>query len=344
MREKSDVFVKVNAPGRLHLGFLDLHGGLGRLFGSLGLSLYDISTVLEVRQASELQVEGPSSARARQYAERMLEHLNIRKGLSIEIHRAIPEHAGLGSGTQMALAVGSAISRLFSVKLSLPAIARILDRGNRSGIGIGAFAGGGFIVDGGRSSTTEVPPIVSQLHFPASWRIVLVLDKNCQGVHGQEESQAFGTLAKMEKEISENLCRLTLMQVLPAIVEQDCRLFGAAITEIQACMGRYFGTIQSGIYASAEVGKVLTHLQQSGAAGIGQSSWGPTGFAIYASETEAYHALKKVRRHWQGNSALEMVICRAQNEPAMLSLEKASDEGEVSLSSQAGGVNVRSEQ
>ncbi len=31
--------VRVIAPARLHLGFLDLNGGLGRLFGSIGLAI-----------------------------------------------------------------------------------------------------------------------------------------------------------------------------------------------------------------------------------------------------------------------------------------------------------------
>ncbi len=334
MLEKNNVIVRVSAPGRLHLGFLDLHGGLGRLFGSLGLSLYDIYTELEVRHSAKLHVSGPGSAKAYKYAERMLTHLNIRQGLKLDIRQSIPEHAGLGSGTQMALAVGSAINRLFDANLALPDIARVLDRGNRSGIGIGTFTKGGFIVDAGRSSATELPPVISQLHFPDSWRFVLVLDKRYQGVHGQEESQAFGKLGKMAEATSADLCRLLVMQVLPAIVEQNCQLFGAAITEIQACMGEYFKTIQAGVYTSAEVGEVLDQLQKQGATGIGQSSWGPTGFAIYASETEAYQALKEVRR-WQQNSELELIMCRAQNERAKVLLEIDNHEQSVSACDQA---------
>ena len=335
MQNKNNKIVKVTAPGRLHLGFLDLHGGQGRLFGSLGVGLHDIYTRLEVRSAAELEITGPSSARAHKYAERMLAHLNIRKGLNIEIHHAIPEHAGLGSGTQMALAVGTAISRFFGENLSSSDIARILDRGNRSGIGIGAFNTGGFIVDGGRSSETEVPPVISQLHFPDSWRFVLILDKKRQGVHGQEEKQAFGKLAKMDEPISANLCRLLVMQVLPAIAEQNCDLFGSAITEIQARMGDYFKSIQSGMYTSTDVGEILTQLNKQGAKGIGQSSWGPTGFAIYSSETDAYHALKEIRSKWQSKTELELIMCRAKNESAQVLMENEKYEGEAEVQDQA---------
>ncbi|MGH6945016.1 MAG: beta-ribofuranosylaminobenzene 5'-phosphate synthase family protein, partial [Geminicoccaceae bacterium] len=47
--------VTVCAPARLHLGFLDLHGGLGRRFGSIGLTLEDIATRLRATPAGETQ-------------------------------------------------------------------------------------------------------------------------------------------------------------------------------------------------------------------------------------------------------------------------------------------------
>ena len=50
----------------------------------------------------------------------------------------------------MALAVGTAISKLYQLPLGLREIAALTERGARSGIGIGAFAQGGLIVDGGR--------------------------------------------------------------------------------------------------------------------------------------------------------------------------------------------------
>ena len=97
MHEESDVIARVSAPARLHFGFLDLHGGRGRLFGSLGVSLDDISTDLELRHSARLLVSGPGAQRAHDFAERILTHLNLRSGLRMHIHRAIPEHAGLGS-------------------------------------------------------------------------------------------------------------------------------------------------------------------------------------------------------------------------------------------------------
>ena len=322
MDVKTSDIVKVSAPGRLHLGFLDLNGGLNRLFGSLGVGLSDISTDIEARAADKLVVSGPDASRAHGYAEKMLMQMNIQRGLRIHINRAIPGHAGLGSGTQMALAVGTAISHLFKLDLSLPNIAAILDRGNRSGIGIGSFAEGGFIVDAGRSAETLVPPVVSRLHFPDSWRFVLVLDPRQQGVHGNKESQVFGELDKMDESVSAHLCRLLLMQVLPAIAEQDCARFGAGISDIQLAMGEYFASAQSGLFTSTDVEQTLFQLREHGATGIGQSSWGPTGFAIFSSETDAYQALKTVRNQWRCKPELELMLCRAKNDQARVSVDE----------------------
>src|SRR5438270_13851347 len=55
--------VTVRAPARLHLGFLDMNGGLGRRFGSLGLAIVAYETRITVRRASEMCVSGPEADR-----------------------------------------------------------------------------------------------------------------------------------------------------------------------------------------------------------------------------------------------------------------------------------------
>jgi len=316
--------VSVIAPARLHLGFVDMHGGLGRSFGSLGLCLADIVTHVIAFQSTDVIIQGPSSNRASVYAGRMLEYLGIKQGVEISILEAIPEHAGLGSGTQLSLAVGTAIARLYDKGITTREIAHVMERGARSGIGVGTFSQGGFLVDGGRGDTTEVPPIISHLDFPEAWRILLVFDQEMQGINGLREKEAFEQLPPMDKRTTESLCRLTLMQVLPALVEEDCQRFGSAITEIQQHVGDHFAVVQGGRYCSQYVAEVLTWLTRQGATGIGQSSWGPTGFAIFANETQAYQALKQARDRWQTESRLAFGICRANNTKAEIRIEKSS--------------------
>ncbi len=286
---------------------------LDRLFGSVGVSLEEIATEIEVCEAEEMSASGPGSERALAYAERVLAQLNIRKAIKIDVQQAIPGHAGLGSGTQMALATGMAINALFKTGLEIEKIAALLSRGHRSGIGIATFRHGGLVVDGGRSADTEVPPVISRLHFPGNWRFVLVLDKGKKGVHGQQELQAFDRLGKMEESVSGELCRLLLVKALPALVENNCEAFGAAVSVIQQRMGEYFAPAQAGVFSSRAVEDVVRRLQHEGALGVGQSSWGPTGFALFDSETEAYQALKQTRSQLTSHNPVEMIICRARN-------------------------------
>ncbi len=131
----------------------------------------------------------------------------------------------------------------------------------------------------------------------------------------------------MDEQITEYLCRLTLMQLLPALAEEDCELFGEAITEIQQRIGDHFSNTQGGRYCSDLVAQVLPQLLQRGATGIGQSSWGPTGFAVFANETQAHLALRHIRDEWKHQARLTFKVCKARNKKAeILVNEETSDE------------------
>ena len=91
----------------------------------------------------------------------------------------------------------------------------------------------------------------------------------------------------MDAERVGRICRLTLMQVAPAALTGDIRTFGAAITEIQEAVGEYFAPYQGGRFAT-ETGCEVTELALArGAHGVGQSSWGPTVFALVRGEPAA---------------------------------------------------------
>ncbi|MBL8703356.1 MAG: GHMP kinase, partial [Rhodospirillales bacterium] len=282
-RTVSDVVV--TAPARLHLGFLDLAGDLGRRFGSLGLAIDGIDTRVRATPAPRLRVEGPEAARAERYARTMAERFGLSDRIAIRVERAIPPHAGLGSGTALALAVGAAMAR---GAIDPAATAMALGRGQRSGIGIAAFQAGGLVLDGGQAEGAATPPPILARHdFPPDWRVLLVLDEGFQGKHGEAELAAFGRLAPFPTAVAAELCRLVLMQALPALVERDIDRFGAAISRLQAAVGDHFAPAQGGRFSSPVVAEALGWLQDQGVRGVGQSSWGPTGFALLGSEAEA---------------------------------------------------------
>jgi beta-ribofuranosylaminobenzene 5'-phosphate synthase len=316
-------FVQVRAPARLHMGFLALHERQGRSFGGLGLAIEEISTELTAVRGDGVSARGVGAERAAGFARDFIESWKPGGGVDLHLHGAIPEHSGLGSGTQMALAVGAAISRLYGLSLSTEHIATAAGRGRRSGIGIGVFRAGGLIVDGGRGTATTTPPVSCRMPVPETWRFVLVQDRLHSGLSGAAESDAFSRLAGLGTEASAELCRIVLLELLPALAESDCAAFGAAVTHVQSAMSGCFHGIQNGPFTSATVGRILGLLHADGAAGYGQSSWGPTGFAIYSSETEAFQALRRLRAGPADIAGLDFVICRARNTPAAISVDDA---------------------
>jgi len=310
-RTVSDVVV--TAPARLHLGFLDLAGDLGRRFGSLGLTIDGIDTRVRATPAARLSVEGPEAARAERYALTMARQFGLSDRIAIRVERAIPPHAGLGSGTALALAVGAAMGR-GAVDPATMALA--LGRGQRSGIGIAAFQRGGLILDGGRGEKPLPPPILARHDFPPGWRVLLVLDEEFQGKHGEAEVAAFQRLPPFPAAIAAELCRLVLMQALPALLEQDIDRFGAAVTRLQAAVGDHFAPAQGGRFSSPAVAEALAWLQAEGVQGVGQSSWGPTGFALFGSEAEVLRLAEAARARFAGR--LQFMTCRGRNRGAVL--------------------------
>jgi len=305
--------VRVEAPARLHLGFIDVSGTLGRRFGSIGLTLDQFPTVLELRHSERLEAQGPSAARALEYLRRLIDDYDVASGATLDIRCAIPEHVGFGSGTQLALAVGKAFSALFDIPLSISAITAAADRGARSGIGIGAFEQGGFIVDGGRGSAGGHPPVIARMAFPPAWRVLLVLDRGGRGLSGEAELAAFRSLHAFPQERAARLAHLVLLRAMPALAEEDLANFGAAVGEIQRTVGDHFAAAQGGRFASPAVAEVLAWLESSGVSGIGQSSWGPTGFAIVDSEVRAHALVIEARRRFAHWRELELVVACARN-------------------------------
>ena len=317
--------VTVSVGARLHLGFLDLNGGLGRRFGSLGLAIEEPQTVVELSRDLRDSANGPQAERAGQHLARLASHLGLPAGHRLVIHEAVSPHAGLGSGTQLALAVAAALRRLHRLALDVEGDALLLDRSARSGLSTGFFQEGGVMLDGGRGAADLPAPVIARLPFPEDWRVLLILDPSRQGMHGAEEIAAFQALPPFPAETAGHLCRLAVMRALPAVVEGDIASFGRAVTEIQAHVGDYFGAAQGGRYASPDVAAALDRLAKHGVEGYGQSSWGPTGFALAASHAQA--------RQWQdllsplaAQSGLELRIVKGRNGGAVISERMRANE------------------
>jgi beta-ribofuranosylaminobenzene 5'-phosphate synthase len=231
----------VEAPARLHMGMIDLRGDFGRRFGGIGAALEAPSLLLEARPADRLSAEGEERERVLHYARRFLAHHHIEGGACLRLHRAIPAHAGLGSGTQLALATARALAALFDRPVGAQGLAEATGRARRSAIGTWAFEGGGFLLEGGRAQPGDGPaPLLLRRQMPAEWRCVLAIPDIGPGLSGAAEDEAFRNLPPPSAELVGRVAQLILMVLLPALVEEDLATFGAGLTELQRLVGEMF--------------------------------------------------------------------------------------------------------
>jgi beta-ribofuranosylaminobenzene 5'-phosphate synthase len=316
--------VTVTVPGRLHLGFLDLNGSLGRRFGGIGVAISQLHTRVTFRNSGHISVTGPEAARVERHVDAMRKFLHVTDGCDVRVESVVPSHAGLGSGTHLALAVAAGMRRLHGLPLDVGGDAIRLGRGARSGVGIGLFGRGGVVVDGGRGAGGRIAPIISRIEFPERWRIILVLDPKRHGLNGAGEVSAFAALPPPPAAQAAHLCRLLVMQALPALADVELAGFASAIQEIQAEVGDYFAPAQGGRFSSPDVARALAALADDGAYGIGQSSWGPTGFAFAASPEEA-DRLAGALRHSSVGRGLDIRVCVGLNAGAEITTQTTAD-------------------
>lgn len=313
--------VRVDAPARLHLGQLDLNGSLGRIYGGLGLALEGVRLVLRAERADQLIVEGREKERVESVARRFLDRAGLDGGVRLSLEESIPPHVGLGSGTQLALSVTLAISRLYGLDYQVEDLARFSLRGHQSGVGIGLFRHGGFLVDGGiprelyhARAEGFVPPVIFHSFFPPEWLVVTVIPGEQQGVSGRQEVRAFSAMPPIPPEDVGLVCRLLVMQLLPSLLEKNLEAFGQALTEIQWIIGKQFASVQGGLYSHPMAEKIVRVLLSSGAVGAGQSSWGPLIYALVEGEHRARNLAENLRQYLERKALpVEVGIHRVRN-------------------------------
>jgi beta-ribofuranosylaminobenzene 5'-phosphate synthase len=312
------VKVYVKTPARLHLGLIDLSGDLGRLFGGLGVGINRPNVILEAQPAERLAVTGEKTEQVKTLANRFLETYNVKANVGINVKQAIPEHAGLGSGTQLALAVATALAKLFNVKATAQELAQNMGRGQRTSVGTTIFEQGGFVVDGGKStSKNSFPATIFRQPFPQDWVFVVAIPNVQKGLAKSEETAAFKALSPMKAEDAGRMCRLTMMRLLPALIERDIKSFGEALTQIQIVIGDYFAEVQGGTYSSQTATEGIALLQKLGAYGAGQSSWGPAFYGLTQKE-KAREIELKIKAFLKKNAGGQVFVAKANNRGAYI--------------------------
>jgi beta-RFAP synthase len=300
------LIVRVEAPARLHLGMLAVAGNGERRFGGLGVAVDRPAVVVEARTADELSAEGADAERALAFARRCHEALGLPGGAHLNVLEAIPPHVGLGSGTKLALAVGQALAAVHGRTVEAPRLAQAVGRAARSAVGTWTFALGGLVVEGGVRRGEERPaPLLARHPMPEQWRVVLVVPRAEAGLSGVAEEAAFRQLVP-SPERSATIAQLVLTSLLPALVEGEVEEFGVALTRIQQLVGDAFATVQGGRF-HPRAGALVEALLGNGAAGAGQSSWGPAVYGIVGGEAAGRELARRMEDVVAGEGSVELV-------------------------------------
>jgi beta-RFAP synthase len=293
---QSQQTVVVETAARLHFGVLDLRGSLGRWFGGIGAAAPGPTLRISARPARELCVDGEDATRALEFAQRFQRHYDLNAAVHVHVERALPHHKGLGSGTQLALAVGRALAEVAGIATTPEELATAVGRTKRSAVGTWTFAGGGLVVEGGRRREGgRISPLLARVPLPASWRCVVAVPETISGISGAAEADAIACLPLVDDRDVERVAHLVLMGMLPAAVEGDIQAFGSALSAIQTITGRWFAPIQGGTFASSVSADLVRGMIGWGAAGAGQSSWGPTVYGVVDGESAACQLANRVR-------------------------------------------------
>jgi beta-ribofuranosylaminobenzene 5'-phosphate synthase len=270
----------IRTPRRLHMGLIDPSGSVGRRFGSLGVAIEGGYEVRITPSGSiSIKAEGEDRETIIGAVNAMNDSFETGTGYSIEVRKSIPRHVGLGSTTQLSLAVGTGITRLNGLNVAIEEIAQVLGRGKNSGVGIHAFRLGGFVLDGGVRN--GLPPLIVRHDFPEGWAFLVIIPKLRPGFDEREEKPLMASL-KGNPKVARGISHLVLLGLLPALVERNIRDFGRTLTKIQELVGSYFSGYQGGEFRK-DVEILLDFLRER-SYGYGQSSWGPTVYGLILRE------------------------------------------------------------
>ena len=303
------------------------YGGVGVMIDGPGVHLR--MTRGQLTTGNRFTATGPLADRAVAFARSCVEAWRLDDAACmIEVVQVPDSHAGLGSGTQLGLAVAAGMRQLFH-PTALPAghggglrfgtsdaveLARAVGRGRRSCVGVYGFSAGGLIIEGGRfvpadharddDATRRFSPLLARVPLPAAWRCVVFGMQAAAGLHGDAEKQAFVSLPPVPCELSAELSRIALMELWPAAVEGRFVEFSDALLRYGLLAGKPFEQASSCLPYARAMAQLIESLQAWGGRGCAQSSWGPTVMACCESEQAADALVERfgaaeLARHYQ---------------------------------------------
>ena len=281
--------IRIETGRRLHFGlFAPIPvPELNLVYGGLGAMVRATGAIITGIPAAHWSVQGVEAERACRYLEAIRRQAPDLKPVRIEVEYVAPAHQGWGSGTQLALALAELCLRANGMSYNKELLVTLTGRGKRSSIGIMGYQEYGLFLDRGRTIEKDtVNRQILRTTIPEHWRVVLVEPVEQQGLHDKEESEAFERIRYIDQKLVQELQQRAEAIIRAAEVERF-EEFADYLTEYNRLAGLHYQPVQGGCYSTSKIAERIQTLQQYGARGVGQSSWGPGLYAWFPGEEQA---------------------------------------------------------
>jgi beta-RFAP synthase len=281
----------------LHFGLWSLHRAEGRQFGGVGAMVALAAAELSITPAESFTAAGDGQNRVAEFACRWARfHDRSLPGCRIEVRHLGPQHAGLGTGTQLGLSVAVGLNAYCDLPSQSPReLAQSVGRGLRSAVGTYGFVYGGLIVEQGRLPGDPISPLDCRLDLPDAWRFVLLRPRGLCGLAGDEETQALEKLPSVDPATTRDLVAMVCDCLVPAAATADFPMFAGGLYRYGNLAGQCYAARQGGAYNGPVLTALVEWARRQGYAGVGQSSWGPTIFVATESEDAAAELVRHTR-------------------------------------------------
>lgn len=309
--------IDITTGSRLHFGLICNTPHSPWRFGGIGVMLRQPAWRLRVTpiaaDTDTISADMEVADRIHDFLARIRSHQDV-SSLHVEVHQNLALHTGLGSGTQLGLALSAAIEVMTHRRLQEDPfqLAQLADRAERSAIGTIGFARGGFLVDHGESRGASLNRRVDRMAVPEGWRFILVHPIDSQGLSGEKERAFFGQRVHMPQTLIEDLEQQILTQIAPAVRENRFEQFAASLENYGQTVGAFYAGEQGGVFAHPAMMQLNLHLQANGISGMAQSSWGPL-ISIPASSQQHAEEIRELIPQTIDDSPLSVSVSEPLN-------------------------------
>ena len=278
--------VSVTTGSRLHFGLLSTAAP----FGGVGVMIDHPQTEIVIQPATSFQCSEEIRDRVLPIAKRVQQLANQAElpTCDIKLTKRAASHSGLGSGTQLSMAVAEGLTKFCQLSLSPNQLAcRIACRGERSAVGVHGYFAGGLIYEDA-DQPVELNPCRTRISITEPWCVGLFQPrKTPPPVSGQSERSHFQSLHQSSETKRRQLRSIINSEIIPAAQEKEFADFCHAVHRYNYQSGLLFEDVQGGPYNGPRVSELIDFLLHRGAMGVGQSSWGSTVFAWFENDDQA---------------------------------------------------------